>query len=304
MITEATNKTDLFKIGHVAEQTGVSVPLLRVWERRYGCEPTERINTHRYYSRDQVERIKKVKELSDQGYPLTQLFELTDTEIDRRLEEQHVADTIEADEKFNMILIGRELFSNFEGSDSERLELVDRFTSFETFRQSGLDYDEQLADADMIVLYQSTVKQDQIERLRDKTSKPILLVCKYVNADQILELRLQNVEVSTGLDWYHVVDSGVELMKRQPSKSTTSVPVCTLEASELEILESSERDSVVRGRDIVSLLDQLRGFEEHLYINATSSLHRDVARHITDARTALESAATEMIQAQSLLIDS
>lgn len=304
MNTEATNKPDLFKIGHVAEQTGISVPLLRVWERRYGCEPTERINTHRYYSKEQVERIKKIKELSDQGYPLAQLFELSDDEIDNRLTEERVATTSNIEEKINVILVGRELFSNFDSSDNEQLEEVDRFSSFEAFRQAGLDYDAQLDDADMIVLYQPAVKQDQLELLRGKTSKPILLVCRYVNQDQLLELRLQNIDVSTHLDWYRIAESATELMKRQPSRSTATVPQCKLEANELEILERSEKDAIIRGRDIVSLLDQLRSFEEHLYIGATTNLHREVAEHITSARVCLEDAATEMIQAQSLLIES
>ena len=161
-----------------------------------------------------------------------------------------------------------------------------------------------LDDADMIVLYQPAVKQDQLELLRGKTSKPILLVCRYVNQDQLLELRLQNIDVSTHLDWYRIVESATELMKRQPSRSTATAPQCKLEADELEILERSEKDTVIRGRDIVSLLDQLRSFEEHLYIGATTSLHREVAKHITGARVRLEDAATEMIQAQSLLIES
>ena len=305
MNTEATNKPDLFKIGHVAEQTGVSVPLLRQWERRYGFEPTERINTHRYYSREQVERLKKIKKLNDdQGYSLTQLFDLSAEEIDHRLTEQRVADSRDSDEKISMILVGRELFSNFDSSDNEQLEEVDRFSSFEMFRQSGLDYDEQLDDADMIVLYQPAVKLDQLDLLRGKTLKPILLVCRYVNQDQLLELRLQNIDVSTHLDWYRIVESATELMKRQPSRSSAAVPQCKLEADELEILERSEKDPVIRGRDIVSLLDQLRSFEEHLYIGATTNLHRDVAEHITNARVCLEDAATEMIQAQSLLIES
>lgn len=65
-----TNTSDLrFNIAAVERDTGVSKDVLRVWERRYGFPNPERDgHGERMYPVDQVERLRLVKRLMDQGH--------------------------------------------------------------------------------------------------------------------------------------------------------------------------------------------------------------------------------------------
>ncbi len=61
--------TMLFNIAAVERDTGLSKDVLRVWERRYGFPQPER-DSHgeRVYSPAQVDRLRLIKRLMDQGY--------------------------------------------------------------------------------------------------------------------------------------------------------------------------------------------------------------------------------------------
>lgn len=56
-------------IAAVERDTGLSKDVLRVWERRYGFPMPDRdVNGERSYSSEQVERLRLIKRLMDQGY--------------------------------------------------------------------------------------------------------------------------------------------------------------------------------------------------------------------------------------------
>jgi len=56
-------------IGEVSRRTGVTVPTLRAWERRYGLLlPVRTAGGHRRYSDEDVQRVLAVLELTGQGW--------------------------------------------------------------------------------------------------------------------------------------------------------------------------------------------------------------------------------------------
>ena len=58
-----------FNIAAVERETGLSKDVLRMWERRYGFPlPTRDANGDRCYPVDQVERLRLIKRLMDQGH--------------------------------------------------------------------------------------------------------------------------------------------------------------------------------------------------------------------------------------------
>lgn len=70
----------LFPIGTVSEQTGVNTVTLRAWERRYGLlKPRRTPKGHRLYSRQDVERVKQVLVLLDQGIPVGRVRDVLDS---------------------------------------------------------------------------------------------------------------------------------------------------------------------------------------------------------------------------------
>lgn len=61
--------TPSFTIAAVERDTGLSKDVLRMWERRYGFPVPERdAHGERVYPADQVERLRVIKRLMDQGY--------------------------------------------------------------------------------------------------------------------------------------------------------------------------------------------------------------------------------------------
>src|SRR5687767_11889476 len=56
-------------IGEVARRTGVTVPTLRAWERRYALLlPVRTGGGHRRYSDEDVRRVRAVLDLTSQGW--------------------------------------------------------------------------------------------------------------------------------------------------------------------------------------------------------------------------------------------
>jgi MerR family transcriptional regulator, light-induced transcriptional regulator len=59
----------VLRIGEISRRTGVAVPTLRAWERRYGVLDPERTEGgHRLYSERDVERVAAMRQLLDQGW--------------------------------------------------------------------------------------------------------------------------------------------------------------------------------------------------------------------------------------------
>lgn len=62
-------KKPLLNIAMVERDTGLSKDVLRVWERRYGFPvPKRNANGERVYTEEQVDRLRTVKRLMDQGH--------------------------------------------------------------------------------------------------------------------------------------------------------------------------------------------------------------------------------------------
>jgi DNA-binding transcriptional MerR regulator len=72
---------ELFPIRTMARMTGVNPGTLRAWERRYGLiEPTRTPSGHRLYSRAQVDRVRRVTALIEQGISIRQAAALVTRE--------------------------------------------------------------------------------------------------------------------------------------------------------------------------------------------------------------------------------
>lgn len=74
--------TPNFSIAAVERDTGLSKDVLRMWERRYGFPLPERdANGERAYPAEQVDRLRLVKRLMDQGHRPGKLLALTADEL-------------------------------------------------------------------------------------------------------------------------------------------------------------------------------------------------------------------------------
>lgn len=83
-----------FNIAAVERETGLSKDVLRMWERRYGFPmPSRDSNGERCYPGEQVERLRLIKRLMDQGHRPGKLIPASSEELatlsPRRAKEQH-----------------------------------------------------------------------------------------------------------------------------------------------------------------------------------------------------------------------
>ena len=76
----------LLPIAAVERETGLGKDTLRVWERRYGFPTPERDeHGNRAYPNDQVQRLRNIKRLLDQGLRPGKVFAMNDAELNAHI---------------------------------------------------------------------------------------------------------------------------------------------------------------------------------------------------------------------------
>ncbi len=74
-----------YRINAVAEMTGIPAATLRAWERRYGVpEPRRTESSYRVYSDSDIELIRRVRELCDQGMAPSEAAKLVTADLEQR----------------------------------------------------------------------------------------------------------------------------------------------------------------------------------------------------------------------------
>lgn len=70
----ANTQQSIFSISAVSNMTGVNSVTLRAWERRYGLiQPNRKDSGHRLYSKKDIENIKNILSLLDQGVAISRV---------------------------------------------------------------------------------------------------------------------------------------------------------------------------------------------------------------------------------------
>lgn len=73
----ADPKKHSYRIGTISKLAGIPVPTLRVWESRYGAfSPDKTGGQHRMYGEEDLLRATLLKQLSDQGHPISTIANL------------------------------------------------------------------------------------------------------------------------------------------------------------------------------------------------------------------------------------
>lgn len=81
-LEDAALDIGIYRSGRAASMAGLSVETLRVWERRYGISTPDRsANGQRLYSREQVHRLKLIRNLVHQGHQIGALANLTSEDL-------------------------------------------------------------------------------------------------------------------------------------------------------------------------------------------------------------------------------
>jgi DNA-binding transcriptional MerR regulator len=77
----------MYSIKAVSQATGLSIETLRAWERRYQVvEPRRDSNGRRAYEPDDVIRLRKLREATERGHPISRLARLAEDDLDGLLQ--------------------------------------------------------------------------------------------------------------------------------------------------------------------------------------------------------------------------
>ena len=80
---DTVSVTPKYLIGRVTKLTGLSVDVVRVWERRYGAvRPARSSGGTRLYSDADIRRLRRLRQAVDGGHSISQAARLSESELD------------------------------------------------------------------------------------------------------------------------------------------------------------------------------------------------------------------------------
>lgn len=201
-MTLSGNTNDYYRIGSVASLTGIAVERLRAWERRYQFSPAYKDGKTRFYSKDQLEILKKIKRLIDQGQTVSSVINLTEEQLDVR--SSSYESTPEAQNLVGQSpkigLIGANLLQLEQRvSSSQRLDIVSRWANLDAFLGEQLSPPGEMDAPQVLVLQLPVLTEQAISQAQQALpNAKIITLYQFATANQIS--RCQEQQVST-LKW-------------------------------------------------------------------------------------------------------
>ena len=100
---DAVSVTPKYLIGRVTKLTGLSIDVIRVWERRYGAvRPVRSDGGTRLYSDADIRRLRRLRQAVDSGHSIGQAARLSESELDELIADAQPS--IEATDPYRIVL--------------------------------------------------------------------------------------------------------------------------------------------------------------------------------------------------------
>lgn len=161
-----------FAIGAVSRLLGLSTHTLRKWEVRYAAvSPARSAGGDRRYSREDLDRLARLKALVDAGHSISTIAKLTDDELDERIGRQLQQPPADS-ESLRVAVIGRLLGQQLETVE-ERSQALDIVASVE----SAVELDDKSVDAIIVEVPALTEQtRGELRKIREQTGVDTLLI--------------------------------------------------------------------------------------------------------------------------------
>lgn len=301
-----------YRSGVAARLAGLSVETLRVWERRYGVSETERSpRGQRLYSAQQVNRLRLLKGLVDQGHPIGLIAGLSWEQLHDLSRAQA---SVEAGESgpMRVALIGPTLSRRMAAGGRDSLHLDVRHSSADM--EGALS---QLAGTDCEVLVVELSELDEtvlssIENARTAANaKAVLILYRFGSSAIIRQLRMNECTVArVTYDLAEIVALCRTALagQRASLKEATSVPIAAPRFDEealTTLATASNKLGCECPRHLAELLLTVGSFERYSAQCASrnpedAQLHQELLRAAGQARTILEHAMERLARAEGL----
>jgi len=165
MSTKKKEKSEGYRIGAVSRLTGISTDNLRVWERRYQTVTPARTDSgDRYYSSEDVSRLKLIKRLVDAGDSISSVATLDQDELQQRLSVSQPEPAPAPGQPCNVVVIGESLVTSML-AERDSLTQITLTQTFKTTASFQVQSDK--IEADVLVIEQPTLHVDNAIQIND-----------------------------------------------------------------------------------------------------------------------------------------
>ena len=291
---------DLYRIGTVASLTGVAVERLRAWDRRYGLAPAHRAGKTRFYDRAQLERLKRIKQLIDEGQPISSLVDLSDEQLARRLTAGHRITAYAP----RLGLIGPNLLVLEHESDAA-VEVTARWANMNAFTAHPAES----AGLDAIAVQLPVLGMQPIERIEEAWPEAhIVALYQFATDKHLKRVREHGV---TALQWpvgWAEIEQACQPGALRPLRAARTAPRRFTD-EQLIAIAATATDPSQSPKHLVDLITRLNAFADYTlaWRNAdeapagTAALHERIHGDVTHARANLEAALEALAGADDLL---
>ena len=288
---------DLYRIGTVAGLTGIAVERLRAWERRYGLSPVHRQGRTRYYSGQQLERLRRIKRLIDQGQPISSLAHLTNEQLAARLTESLT--TMPTLPRVGVIGPNVSVLAQQREAESQ-VELAAQWANVAAFTTAT-----RLPKLDAVVVQLPTLATQPIEEIRKNLPNARIVVVYQFAAEKYLRRAAEaNVEI---LKWpvsWTVIERACTPAGGRPLRAT-GMAERRFSDGELVAIAAGSTDPSHCPKHLVELISQLNAFADYAAdcggaddaTAANAALYGQAQREATQARARLEGALEAFFEA-------
>ena len=287
---------NLYRIGSVASLTGIAVERLRAWERRYGLNPVHREGRTRYYSGDQLERLRRIKRLIDQGQSISSLAHLTDEQLAaRQTESLAIAPALPS---VGVIGPNLSVLAHQRGEDSP-VELAAQWANIAAFAAAT-----RLPKLDAVVVQLPTLTTQPIEEIEQKLPHARIVVVYQFAAEKYLRRVAEaNVEIFKWPVAWPEIEQACTAAGGRPLRAA-GLAERRFSDTELIAIAAGSTDPSHCPRHLVELISQLNAFAEYTAdcggaddataVNAV--LYAQAQREATQARARLEGALEAFVE--------
>ena len=300
MTDKPIQEDDLYRIGTIANLTGISVERLRAWERRYGLLPVYRSGKTRFYSHEQLDWLQQVKRLIDRGHPISTLVGLSAQQLDERLSGQRNVALRPA----VVGLIGPNLLVLEQQQDAtQRLEVQARWANMEAFSSDQ----SATGTLDVIVVQLPVLLAEPIGTIAElHPESRIVSVYQFATPAQISAV--QEMGVPT-LEWpvsWQEIEHACATSAGMPLRAARTAPRRFTDEQLIAIAASPSQDEANCPQHLVQLITNLNAFADYSLACAPQSgqnpeILQRVHTDTTQARAQLELALEVFVEADALL---
>ena len=295
------DEDDLYRIGTIAQLSGIAVERLRAWERRYGLEPAHKAGKTRFYSGAQLERLQRIKRLIDQGHPISTLVELTDAQLEERLSNQRRARLSPA----RAGLIGPNLLVlEHQQTEASRLDVRGRWANVDAFLEDPTAAE----PLDVVVVQLPVLLSDTLTRVgRFQPEARLVALYQFATPKHLAAVQEQGIPTLTWPAAWREIEHACATTAGMPLRAARAA-VRRFSDEQLIAIAASSTDGSRCPAHLVELISSLNAFAEYSLACADdvddandAARYQRVHTDTTQARAQLELALEVLADAEQLL---